>query len=113
MSGKRWSMGKDTLSTLAKKTGTGTQDLGGLVKQLAAAAEPLEGKLQGGGKDAFMAFKGRVDKIAADLNAGMSAIAQGQQGMDKAVRTAETDMTQAAKKSEGAANFDAAKFGNR
>ncbi|TCN38041.1 hypothetical protein EV644_110176 [Kribbella orskensis] len=106
-------MGKDTLSTLAKKTGTNTSDLGGLVKRLAAAAQPLEGKLQGGGHDAFMSFKGRVDKIAADLNAGMSAIAAGQQGMDKAVRTAETDMSQAAKKAEGAANFDAAKFGNR
>lgn len=113
MSGKRWDMGKDTLSTLAKKTGSGTQDLGGLVKRLAAAAQPLEGKIQGGGYQAFQSFKGRVDGIAADLNAGLAAIAKGQQGMDAATRTGESDMAQAAKKAEGAANFDGAKFNKR
>lgn len=113
MSGQRWDMGKDTLSTLAKKTGSTTQDLGGLVKRLAAAAEPLEGKLSGAGKDAFTAFKGRVDGIANDLNAGLAAIAKGQQGMDTAVRTGESEMASAAKKSESASNFDGAKFTNR
>jgi hypothetical protein len=111
--GQRWDMGKDTLSTLAKKTGTNTSDLGGLVKDLAKAAQPLEGKIQGSGHDAFMSFKGRVDGIAADLNAGLAAIAQGQKGMDAATRTGESEMAQAAKKSESAANFDAAKFGKR
>ncbi|WP_041289350.1 hypothetical protein [Kribbella flavida] len=106
-------MGKDTLSTLAKKTGGNTQDLGGLVKRLAAAAQPLEGKLQGAGHDAFIAFKGRVDSIANDLNAGLAAIAKGQSGMDAATRTGESDMAQAAKKAEGAANFDGAKFTKR
>jgi len=113
VSGQRWSMGQDTLSTLSKKTGTNTSDLGGLVKRLAAAAQPLEGKLQGSGHDAFMSFKGRVDKIAGDLNAGLAAIAQGQSGMDRATSTAMADMAQAAKKSEGAANFDGAKFNKR
>jgi hypothetical protein len=111
--GQRWSMGKDTLGTLAKKTGGKTQDLGGLVKRLAAAAQPLEGKLQGSGHDAFMSFKGRVDGIAADLNAGLAAINKGQQGMDAATQTGMSDMAQAAKKSEGAANFDGAKFNKR
>lgn len=113
MSGQRWDMGKDTLSTLSKKTGTNTQDLGGLVKKLAAAAQPLEGKLRGGGYDAFQSFKSRVDGIAADLNAGLAAIAQGQAGMDAATRTGESDMAQAARKAESAANFDGAKFTKR
>ncbi len=54
---QRWDMGQDTLSQLAKKTGTGTQDLGGLVKQLVAAAQPLEGKMNGAGKAMFDGFK--------------------------------------------------------
>jgi hypothetical protein len=33
--------------------------------------------------------------------------------MDAATRTGESEMAQAAKKSESAANFDAAKFGKR
>jgi hypothetical protein len=111
--GQRWDMGTDTLGTLAKKTGTLTTDLGGLVKQLANAAQPLEGKLSGEGKEAFSAFKARVDGIATDLNAGLAAIAKGQQGMDAAVRTGQSEMASAAKKKESAANFDAAKFGNR
>lgn len=113
VSGQRWDMGQDTLSTLAKKTGAATGDLGGLVKRLAAAAQPLEGKLSGAGKDTFSAFKARVDTIANDLNAGLASIARGQQGMDAAVQTGQAEMAQAAKRNESAANFDAAKFGKR
>ena len=99
MSG-RWDMGQDTLSQLAKKTSTGTQDLGGLVKQLVAAAQPLEGKMN-------------VDGIAADLNAGLAAINQGQSGMDTAFRGGDSEMADTAKKNQGAADFNAAKFGKR
>ncbi len=112
MSG-RWDMGQDTLSQLAKKTSTGAQDLGGLVKQLVAAAQPLEGKMNGAGKQAFMAFKANVDGIAADLNAGLSAINQGQSGMDTAFRGGDTEMAETAKKNQGGADFNAAKFGKR
>lgn len=113
MGGQRWDMGQETLSQLAKKTGTGTQDLGGLVKQLVAAAQPLEGKMNGAGKQAFQAFKANVDGIAADLNAGLAAINQGQSGMDTAFRGGDSEMAQTAKKNEGAADFSGAKFGKR
>ena len=73
----RWDLGQDTLSQLAKRTSTGTQALGGLMKQLVAAAQPLEGKMSGAGKQMFDAFKANVDGIAADLNAGLAAINQG------------------------------------
>jgi|SRR5688500_2618846 hypothetical protein len=106
-------MGQDTLGQLAKKTGTGTQDLGGLVRQLVAAAQPLEGKMSGAGKAMFDGFKARVDGIANDLNAGLAAINQGQSGMDAAFRTGDTEMADTAKKNQGTANFDAAKFGKR
>lgn len=113
MTGGRWDMGQETLSQLAKKTSSGTQDLGGLVKQLVAAAQPLEGKMNGAGKQAFLAFKGNVDGIASDLNAGLAAINQGQSGMDTAFRTGDTEMADTAKKSQGSADFNAAKFGKR
>ncbi len=109
----RWDMGQDTLSQLAKKTTAGSQDLGGLVKQLVAAAQPLEGKMNGAGKQAFAAFKANVDGIAADLNAGLSAINQGQSGMDAAFRGGDSEMADTAKKNQGAADFSGAKFGKR
>ena len=110
---QRWDMGQDTLSALAKKTGTGTQDLGALVKQLVAAAQPLEGKMNGAGKQMFDGFKAQVDGIAADLNAGLAAINQGQSGMDAAFRGGDSEMADQAKKAQGSADFNAAKFGKR
>ena len=109
----RWDMGQETLSQLAKKTSTGSQDLGGLVKQLVAAAQPLEGKMNGAGKKSFDAFKANVDSIAADLNAGMGRINQGQSAMDSAFRTGDTEMADTAKKNQGGSDFNAAKFGKR
>jgi hypothetical protein len=109
----RWDMGQDTLSQLSRKTSTGTADLGDLVKQLVAAAEPLEGKMSGSGKQMFDSFKANVDSIAADLNAGLEAINEGQSGMDAAFRTGDTEMADTAKKNTGAADFDGAKFRKR
>ncbi|MFI5694922.1 hypothetical protein ACIA58_23920 [Kribbella sp. NPDC051586] len=106
-------MGQETLNQLTKKTSTGTQDLGGLVKQLVAAAQPLEGKMNGAGKQAFDAFKSNVDNITAALNAGMGRIAEGQSGMDTAFHTGDTEMADTARKNDGGADFDGAKFGKR
>lgn len=106
----RWSMEQDALNSLAKKTGSGTQDLGGLVKQLVNAAQPLEGKMSGAGKAMFDSFKQRVDAITADLNAGMGAIAEGQSGMDQSFRAGDQQMADTAKSNTSAANFDGAKF---
>ncbi|MEU4191510.1 hypothetical protein AB0E69_06410 [Kribbella sp. NPDC026611] len=111
MSGQRWKMERDTLSDLAKKTSGNTQNLGGLVKQLVQAATPLEGKMAGAGKQMFDSFKSQVDGIANDLNAGLASINSAQSGMDTAYRQGEQDMAQNAKKAQGAADFNAAKFG--
>lgn len=111
--GQRWDMGQETLNQLTKKTAGGTQDLGGLVSQLVAAAQPLEGKMNGAGKQAFDTFKANVDSITHDLNAGMARITEGQSGMDVAFRTGDTDMADTARKNEGAADFDGARFGKR
>lgn len=109
----RWDIGQDTLSQLAKRTSSGTQDLGSLVKQLVAAAQPLEGKMNGAGKQMFDSFKANVDGIAGDLNAGMAQINQGQFGMDTAFRSGDSEMADTAKKNQAGADFNAAKFGKR
>jgi hypothetical protein len=106
-------MGSSTLATLRKQTSGSNQDLGALVKQLLAAAEPLEGKFNGAGKVAFDTFKANADEISAELNSALSAILTGQGGMDTSFLQGEQDMVQSTRSTQGAANFDAARFGAR
>jgi uncharacterized protein YukE len=109
----RFDVGSQTLSTLTRQTQSASGDLGALIKQLIAAAQPLEGKFNGAGKAAFDSFKLRSDEITADLNSSLSAILGGVSGMDTAFVHGETEMADNAKTSLGAANFDAARFGTR
>ncbi|WP_306316737.1 MULTISPECIES: hypothetical protein [unclassified Streptomyces] len=41
----KFDMGSTTLSTLTKSTSGSSDDLGALIQQLTAAAQPLEGRL--------------------------------------------------------------------
>lgn len=106
----RWDMGNTTLSTLANKTSSASQDLGGLVRQLVAAAAPLEGKMNGAGRRAFESFKARSDQIAADLNRGLGSVHTGQRLMDRSFGEGDQNMAANAQQSMGSANFDAARF---
>jgi uncharacterized protein YukE len=108
--GLKFDMGSHTLSHLAKQTNTSTDDLGSLIKQLIAAAEPLEGKFNGAGKQAFDAFKSHSDQITADLNTALRSILGGQTGMDRSFRTGDTEMGDNAHHAMTAANFNAARF---
>jgi uncharacterized protein YukE len=107
----RYDMGAATLGTLRQQTGGSNQDLGALVKKLIADAEPLEGKFNGAGKQAFDGFKSRADQISASLNSALSGILTGQGGMDTAFQRGEQDMVASTNSTQGAANFDAARFG--
>ena len=106
----KFDLGATTLATLASQTSSSAGDLGSLVRRLAVAAEPLEGKFSGSGKQAFDAFKTNVDQVANDLNSALGAILQGQTGMDTSFRAGDQDMTANAGKAAGAAPFDAAQF---
>lgn len=108
--GLKFDMGGQTLSNLAKQTSGSTDDLGVLIKQLIAAAQPLEGKFNGAGKQAFDAFKSHSDQITADLNTALRAILGGQTGMDRSFRTGDTEMSDTARHAMGSANFNAARF---
>ncbi|MEV5983577.1 hypothetical protein AB0L85_02950 [Streptomyces sp. NPDC052051] len=106
----KFDMGSTTLSTLAKSTSGSSDDLGSLIQQLIAAAQPLEGKFNGEGKAAFDSFKSRADEITAALNGSLSSILGGQSGMDSAFGTGDQEQSDNAHQNMGSANFDAARF---
>ncbi len=109
----KFDMGADTLSTLVSQTQGQNQDLGSLVKSLAVAAEPLEGKFNGPGKAAFDQFKTQTDAVANSLNSALASILGGQAGMDKSFTQGQTDFSDNAKSAMGSADFNAASFGKQ
>src|SRR5262245_25094624 len=106
----KFDMGAQTLGSLTKQTQGSGDELGSLIKQLVAAAEPLQGKFNGAGRVAFDSFKANADSITAELNSALSAILGGQSGMDMAFGTGDNDMADNANSAAGSANFDAARF---
>ncbi|KIZ13367.1 hypothetical protein [Streptomyces natalensis] len=111
--GLKFDMGSQTLSTLSGQTQGSSEDLGALVKQLVAAAQPLEGKFNGAGKIAFDNFKRNSDEIAASLNGALRSILGGQKGMDRSFVAGEHEAADNARQSMSSANFDAARFSGR
>lgn len=109
----KFDMGSTTLSNLVKQTQGSSEDLGHLIRQLIAAAQPLEGKFNGAGKAAFDRFKAHSNQITADLNSALSSILGGQSGMDKSFASGDTEMSDNAGSAMGAAHFDAARFSGR
>lgn len=106
----KFAMGSETLTTLTKNTSTSTDDLGTLVRQLAQAAEPLEGRFQGAGRAAFDGFKARTDEIAGELNASLSAVLGGIGGMNKSFAQGESTMIDETRSAQAGSSFDSARF---
>ena len=106
----KFDMGAQTLGNLTKQTQGASEDLGSLIKQLIAAAEPLQGNFNGAGRAAFDGFKANADQITAELNSALGAILGGQSGMDGAFAQGDTEMADNATSARGSANFDAARF---
>lgn len=103
-------MGSEVLSQLTKKTSTSNDDLGALVKQLARAGEPLEGKFNGAGRAAFDQFKAQSDQISVELNQALAAVLTGISGMDRSFKEGDSDMSDHTRSTEGSVSFDAARF---
>ncbi|MEV3854933.1 hypothetical protein AB0J38_11460 [Streptomyces sp. NPDC050095] len=106
----KFDMGSTTLSTLSKDTSGSSDDLGSLIQQLIAAAQPLEGKFNGEGKAMFDSFKLHADEITSALNGSLSSILGGQSGMDTAFGTGDAEQSDNVQQNMSAANFDAARF---
>jgi uncharacterized protein YukE len=108
----KFDMGSTTLATLAQQSQGSSDDLGALIQALIAAAAPLEGTFNGAGRVMFDNFKARSDQVTADLNLALGSIITGQVGMDTSFVQGDQEMADNATSGEGAANFDAARFGN-
>lgn len=109
----KFDMGSTALSTLTSQTSGSSSDLGVLIRQLIAAAEPLEGRFNGAGKAAFDLFKANADEITAALNGSLQQILGGQSGMDTAFGSGDQESAENARTTMAAANFDAARFSGR
>lgn len=109
----KFAMGSDVLGTLTKKTSGSNEDLGALVRELAAAAEPLQGKFNGAGRAAFDRFKGETDRISVDLNQALSSVLTGIAGMDRSFLEGDQQMADETRATEAATAFDAARFSAR
>ncbi|NMR21752.1 hypothetical protein, partial [Cellulomonas fimi] len=99
-------------STLTRRTSSSGEDLGALVRELAQAAEPLQGKFNGAGRAAFDRFKSETDRIAVDLNGALGAVLTGISGMDRSFTEGDAQMADETRASEGSTSFDAARFGS-
>jgi uncharacterized protein YukE len=106
----RFDMGSEALPTLINRTQGSHQDLGALIRQLIAAAEPLEGKFNGSAKVAFDRFKARGDEITAELNSAVASILGGQQGMNTSFVDGDQSMADTSHGTEGSADFAGASF---
>ena len=108
----KFAMGGDTLGQLSKKTSSSTEDLGSLVKQLAAAGAPLEGKFNGAGRAAFDKFHASSNQIAAELNGALSSVLQGIVGQNKSFVEGAQQMSDETTSAQSGAGFAAARFGS-
>jgi uncharacterized protein YukE len=109
----KFDMGDTTLQQLTKNTSTLGQDLGTLVRSLADAAEPLESKFHGLGRQAFDTFKANTDAIATSLDAALAAVLAGIEGQEAAFATGDQSIADATTTTQNAQDFDAARFGAR
>jgi uncharacterized protein YukE len=108
----KFAMGSDVLATLTTKTSSSGEDLGALVKELAAAAEPLEGTFNGSGRVAFDRFQAETERISVDLNAALGAVLTGLSGMDRSFAEGDQAMADETRAAEGAVSFESARFGS-
>lgn len=109
----KFAMGAGVLTALAQKTSTSSDDLGAVVRELSAAAEPLEGRFHGAGRQAFDRFRRRTEEIAVELDAALGSVLVGIDGMDRAFAEGDQTMADETRATEGSASFGAARFSGR
>lgn len=109
----KFDMGADTLTQLTKQTSTSNDDLGALVRQLAQAAEPLQGRFHGSARAAFDQFHAESGRISADLNRALASVLGGIASQNTAFIEGEQTMVDETKSAMSSTNFDAARFGGR
>lgn len=110
-SGQGWDRGAETLVTLGKQTGNHGDELIAIIKQLVVAAEPLSGKFEGPGREAFNRLKELAHGHSRSAMLGLSRVNEGQLGMEKAFAGGDHEMADEAHRNLAAVSgFDAQKF---
>lgn len=107
----RFDMGGGTLSQLTKKTSASSDELGALVRELADAAAPLQGRFNGAARAVFDGFHAQSDRIAAELDAALRSVLGGIAMQDAAFLEGEQAMVEETKQAASRVDFDAARFG--
>ena len=106
----KFDMGADTLSVLGKQTGSSAEDLGQLVRDLAKAAEPLQGRFNGSAKAVFDRFHANSGEISNNLNRALHSVLAGIGGQNTAFIQGEQEMADQTQAAMGSA-FQADRFG--
>lgn len=108
----KFSMGAEVLTQLTRRTSAAGDDLGALVRELARAAEPLEGRFNGAGRASFDRFRAHSEQIAFELDQALSGVLAGIAGMDRAFTEGDDEMSDRIRQAESSVSFDAARFGS-
>jgi uncharacterized protein YukE len=110
--GQQFSMGVETLSTLSRQTDSRQQSLGSLVRELAAAADPLQHKFTGEGAAVFVQFHAHSEEIARNLDRALASVLEGIQGQDRAYVQGDQAIADDTRAALGS-SFDSGRFGPR
>ena len=107
----KFAMGAQVLSTLTATTSESNDDLGALVRQLAEAGGPLEGRFNGSARTAFDAFAAQTDRIARDLNGALAAVLGGIAELDRSFGDGDRQMADETDRAVRSTSFESARFG--
>ncbi len=91
-------------TTPARKAEGAGDDLGGLIMQLIAAAEPLKEEFSGAGRAAFDSFTSDADAITEDLDSSLAVILGGRSGTTTWFDEDDTESADNARSGQGSAD---------
>ncbi len=106
----KFAMEEGTLVRLGQRAQTESEDLVGLVRQLAEASEPLEGQMNGPARAAVDHFQSSLDEISASLSNALAGIVQSISGQNQAFMMAAEEGAATHQAAEGTADFSSAAF---
>jgi uncharacterized protein YukE len=109
----KFDMGSNTLTQLTRQTSGSSDDLGALVKDLARAAEPLQGRFEGAAKATFDRFHAHSGEIADNLNRALGSVLAGIASQNTAFIEGEQQMSDDTRAAMSAVSYDAGRFGGK
>lgn len=102
----KFDMHATALADYGKKADTTHQDLGALINELVAAAEPLEKKFNGEAKAAFNTFHQNTHTVSDDLKSAYGAIMGSVAEQDRAFKNFQINAGEAVASTANAQQYD-------